>query len=112
MLACRNEQSEQVLKQVCVVGRGCSHWVISHEVQQRRQNQNGRTHRTSQGDSGAWCTSQFILLNCDTGHYANFCFLFVELQVAGQKSRLDPPTSKRCVKRGSRLIDIVPVTNT
>jgi hypothetical protein len=24
MLACRNEQSEQVLKQVCVVGRGCS----------------------------------------------------------------------------------------
>jgi hypothetical protein len=28
-LACRNERSEQVLKQVCVVGRGCSRWVMS-----------------------------------------------------------------------------------
>jgi hypothetical protein len=28
-LACGNERSEQVLKQVCVVGRGCSSWVMS-----------------------------------------------------------------------------------
>jgi hypothetical protein len=28
-LACRNEQSEQVLKQVWVVGRGCSSWIMS-----------------------------------------------------------------------------------
>jgi hypothetical protein len=56
MLACGNERSEQVLKQVCMVGQGCSCWVISHEVQRRRWNQNGRTHRTTWRDSGAWCT--------------------------------------------------------
>jgi hypothetical protein len=37
-------------------------------------------------------------------------FLLVELQVAGQKSRLDPP-SELC-KGGSRLVDIAPVANT
>ena len=29
MRGCGNERSEQVLKQVCVVGRGCSSWVMS-----------------------------------------------------------------------------------
>jgi hypothetical protein len=31
-LACGNGRSKEV-KQVCVVGRGCSHWVMSHKVQ-------------------------------------------------------------------------------
>jgi hypothetical protein len=35
-LACGNGRSEEV-KQVCVVGRGCSHWVMSRKVQYRRR---------------------------------------------------------------------------
>jgi hypothetical protein len=61
MLACRNQQSEQVLKQVCVVGRGCSSWVMSLMFSAEKMKMKWKDSWNKLRDSGAWYSSKNVL---------------------------------------------------